>query len=117
MALPATRLEYRIALSHVERGVDRREAVVVAQHPSETAVHVTLRVLAWCLLNEERLEFGPGLSDPDVADLWTRDLTGALTTWIECGTADGEKVRKVLQHNPGIVVHAVLSEPRRRDEL
>jgi uncharacterized protein YaeQ len=117
MALRATRLEYRIALSHVDRGVDVKEAVIVAQHPSETAEHVTLRVLAWCLLHEERLEFGPGLSDPDVADLWTRDLTGRLTTWIECGTADAEKVRKVLQHNPGCQVHAVLSDPRRRDEL
>jgi uncharacterized protein YaeQ len=117
MALTATRLEYRMTLSDSERSVDAQEALIVAQHPSETVEHVTLRVLAWCLLHEERLEFGPGLSDPDVADLWVRDLTGKLTTWIECGTADAEKVRKVLQHNAGIKLHAVFGDPRRRDEM
>ncbi len=117
MALPSTRLEYRITLSNVDRGVDATESVIVARHPSETAEHVTLRVLAWCLLHEERLEFGPGLSDPEAADLWTRDLTGQLTTWIECGSADADKLRKVLQHNGQVSVHAVLTDPRRRDEL
>lgn len=117
MALQATRLEYRITLSNVDRGVDVKESVLVARHPSETQEHVTLRVLAWCLLWEERLEFGPGLSDPEVADLWTRDLTGTLVTWVECGTADPEKVRKVMLHNSGVAVHAVLAESRKRDEL
>jgi uncharacterized protein YaeQ len=118
MALSSTRLEYRVTLSNVDRAVDlQQQPVIIARHPSETSDHVTLRVLAWCLLHEERLEFGPGLSDPEVADLWTRDLTGQLTTWIECGTADADKLRKVLLHNSDIAVHAVLSDPRRRDEL
>jgi uncharacterized protein YaeQ len=117
MALPATRFEYRLTLSDVDRGVDARETVIVARHPSESAEHLTLRVLAWCLVHEERLEFGPGLSDPDVADLWTRDLTGQLATWVECGAADPDKVRKVLLHHPDIAVHAVLCDPRRKDEL
>ena len=117
MALSATRLEYRLTLSNPDRGVDVQETLVVARHPSESAEHVTLRVLAWCLLHEERLEFGPGLGEPDAADLWTRDLTGQITTWVEVGTADPEKVRKVLLHQHGATVHAVLSEPRRHDEL
>jgi uncharacterized protein YaeQ len=117
MALPATRLEYRLALSDAERGIDLRTTMIVAQHPSETREHVTLRVLAFCLLHEERLEPGPGLCDPDVADLWTRDLTGRLTTWVECGAADAEKLRRVMQQNAGLTVHAVFSDRRRRDEL
>ena len=117
MALSSTRLEYRISLSHVDRGVDLRENLIVAQHPSESAEHVTLRVLAWCLLHEERLEMAAGLADAEVADLWTRDLTGQLTTWVECGTADADKLRKVLLHHSGIAAHAVLCDPRRLDEL
>jgi uncharacterized protein YaeQ len=117
MALPSTRMEYRIALSHVDRALEVQETVVVALHPSETAAHLTLRVLAWCLLHEERIAFGPGLSTPDAADLWTHDLTGRLVTWIECGAASGEKLKKVLQHHPGVAVHAVFDEPRRRSEL
>jgi uncharacterized protein YaeQ len=117
MALSPTRLEYRLTLSNLDRGAEAQTGLIVARHPSESAEHVTLRVLAWCLLHEERLELGPGLGEPDAADLWTRDLTGRLTTWVECGTADPEKIRKVLLHHGGAAVHAVLADPRRRDEL
>jgi uncharacterized protein YaeQ len=110
-------MEYRIALSHVDRGVELSETVIAARHPSETAEHLTLRVLSWCLLYEPGLAFGPGLSTPDAADLWTHDLTGRLTTWIECGAAQADKLRKVVQHNPGARVHVVLDDPRRRAEL
>ena len=106
MALSPTRMEYRIALSHLDRGRTLDEAVIVGRHPSETMEHLTLRVLAWCLFSEERLEFGPGLSTPEAPDLWTRDLTGRLTTWIECGAADPEKVRRVVQQNHGLQLHA-----------
>jgi uncharacterized protein YaeQ len=117
MALQATRYEYRITLSHVDRGRDVQETVLAARHPSETAEHLTLRVLAWCLLNEERVAFGPGLSDGEMADLWTHDLTGRLTTWIECGSATAEKVRKVALHNAGIATHVVLDDEGRATAL
>lgn len=117
MALTATRLEFRIKLSNVDRGVDRDESLVVAQHPSETPDHVVLRVLAWCLLAEERLTFGPGLSTRDTPDLWTHDLTGIPTTWIECGAADGASLKKVMQQHAGLAAHALFSSERRRDEL
>jgi uncharacterized protein YaeQ len=117
MALSSTRYEYRMALSHVDRGREVTESVIVARHPSETAEHLTLRVLAYCLLNEEGLGFGPGLSDPDAADLWTRDLTGRLVTWIECGAAAADKVRKVILHNSGIAAHVVLRDAERAAEL
>jgi uncharacterized protein YaeQ len=117
MALSATRLEYRVALANVDRGRELSETVIVARHPSETQEHATLRVLAWCLLNEERLTFGPGLSTPDAADLWTHDLTGQLTTWVECGATTAERVRKLQQHHPGLGMHVVVDDPRRAQEL
>jgi uncharacterized protein YaeQ len=117
MALPSERLEYRIALQHVDRGLEANETVVIAQHPSESAEHATLRVLAWCLLYEERLAFGPGLADPDGADLWTHDLTGRLVTWVECGAVAVDKLRKILAHHSGVAAHAVFAGARRRDEL
>jgi hypothetical protein len=97
---PAT--SYRLTLSHVDGGRERSESVIVARHPSETQEHLTLRVLAWCLLNEDGLGFGPACRIPRRPDLWTHDLTGRLTTWIECGAASAEKVRKVVLHNTGI---------------
>lgn len=117
MALPSTRMEFRIALSHVDRGVQIDETVIAARHPSETMEHLVLRVLAWCFLHEERLVFGAGLCDPDAPDLEARDLTGRITTWVEVGAAAGEKLRKAVQHHPGVAAHAVFVEPRRREEL
>src|SRR5436190_1711440 len=117
MALPSTRMEFRIALSHVDRGLEANETVIAARHPSETLEHLVLRVLSWCLLYENGLAFGPGLSTPDAADLWTHDLTGRLVTWIECGAAAGEKIKKIAQHHAGAQVHAVFDHPRRRAEL
>ncbi|HVE84853.1 MAG TPA: YaeQ family protein [Myxococcales bacterium] len=117
MALPSTRREFRITLSHVPRAINRDDAVILAQHPSETEEHVVLRVLARCVLFEESLAFGPGLSTPDAADLWARDLTGRLTLWVECGTADAEDLVRVAQRNAGARVHAVFGDDRRLREL
>jgi uncharacterized protein YaeQ len=117
MALSPTRLEYRVTLSHVDRARDVTETVIVARHPSETQEHVTLRLLAWCLFTEEGLAFGPGLSTPDTPDLWTREATGRLTTWIECGSADAEKLRKLLSHHSGCATYVLMSDEKRAREL
>lgn len=117
MALQPTRLEFRLTLSHVDRAIDLSETLYVARHPSETQEHAVLRVLAWCLLHEEGIAFGPGLSTPDAADLWTHDATGRLTTWIECGTATAERLRKSLQHHSGAASHVVLDDARATEAL
>jgi len=117
VALQPTRMEFRISLSHVDRGIERQETVIVGRHPSESAEHLVTRVLTWCLLWEEGIAFGPGLSTPEAADLWTHDLTGALTTWIECGTADVDELRKLAQKHSRAALHAVFSSGKRRDEL
>jgi uncharacterized protein YaeQ len=117
MALQPTRMEFRIALSHVDRGRDASESVIVGRHPSEASDHLILRVLAWCLLHDDGLAFADGLADPDQPDLWAHDLTGRVTRWIECGAAAGDKLKKVLQHNPGAAVDVVVADPRREREL
>lgn len=117
MALSPVRLEFRVVLSHVDRAIDKSETVYVARHPSETQDHVVLRMLAWCLLHEEGIAFGPGLSTPDAADLWTHDPTGRLTTWIECGTATAERLRKSLSQHSGAHTHVVMDDERALREL
>ena len=118
MAVGAVRLDFRIDLSHVDRGIELSdEKVVLARHPSEAADHVILRVIAYCLFHEEGLAFGPGLGEPEAADLWTKDPGGRITTWIECGAAPFDKLKKVVQHNTGVAVHALFSDARRREDL
>jgi uncharacterized protein YaeQ len=53
-----------------------------------------VRLLAFALNADERLEFGPGLSSEDEPDLVKRDLTGAIDLWIDVGLPDERAVRK-----------------------
>jgi hypothetical protein len=117
MALASVRYEYKIALSHVDEGVERELTIIAARHPSETASHLTLRVIAACVLTKHGVEMGPGLSDGEASDLEAHDATGALTCWVECGAVDAQKLRRIVQGNPGAEVHVVLSDERRRREL
>src|SRR5262245_61671728 len=117
MALPSIRHEYRLALAHVDRGIQIEATVIAARHPSETAEHLALRVLAFCLLHREGLVFGPGLSDGDASDLEVRGGDGRFALWAECGAVDAVKLRRIVQQNADAEVHVVLGDERRRREL
>jgi len=116
MALPSTRYEYRVALAHVDRGVQAEATVVAMRHPSETAEHLVLRVLAFCLLHRDDLAFGPGLCDGDGSDLEAR-AGGEVTLWAECGAVEAAKLKRIVHGNPRAEVHVVLADPRREREL
>lgn len=117
MALTPTRFEVRVALSDVERGVSLEETVITARHPSETAEHLMLRVLAYCLLYREGLVFGPGLCDGEASDLEARDAAGRVTLWVECGAVEATKLRRIVQQHAEAEVHVILCDERRRREL
>jgi uncharacterized protein YaeQ len=109
-------MEFRVSLANVDRGVERNEPVILARHPSETMERVVLRVLAWCILNEEGITFGPGLCEPESPDLFVRDVD-RYKTWIACSSAKWETLRRAIRANAGVAAHVVLSDPRRRDDL
>jgi uncharacterized protein YaeQ len=117
MADGGRRRQFRIHLSDVERGRDRDETLVVGQHPSETDEHVALCVLAWCLVDDPGLAFGPGLSQRDTPDLWSHTGEGRVRTWVECGLLDGERLRRILRRNPDAAVHVFVTQPRDLEEL
>lgn len=117
MALPSVRMEFRVSFSNVDRGVERNEPIILARHPSEAMSRVVLRVLAWCLLWEEGLTHGPGLCEPDAPDLLRREQGDRVRTWVACGSARWESLRRAIRGNSGVSAHVVLSDQRRRDEL
>jgi uncharacterized protein YaeQ len=98
----------------VDRNVAVAHPLVLSRHPSESAEHLTLRVLAYCLLYEEGLSFGPGVCVGDAPDLVTHDLTGRVSTWIGCGDLAPKRARKILQHNRDAAVHVVFGAALRR---
>ena len=116
--LPASvALQFRITLSHVDRGIDRVQSLIVERHRLETREHLILRVIAWCLFHDDELRFGPGVVASRAADLWAHDGADRPTIWVACGDADADDLRKMIQHNRGVVVQALFSDVERRDHF
>jgi uncharacterized protein YaeQ len=113
MAQAPTLCDFEIELHQVDLGREAKLRLRPARHPSETLERVWLRVLAYCLHYDERLAFGPGLSDPDTPDLLGTDLTGAPIHWIRVGKADPQKIQRAADRNPRV---SVLFESRARLE-
>jgi uncharacterized protein YaeQ len=94
MALKSTIFKAELQVSDLDRNHFATHSLTIARHPSETDERMMVRLLAFALNADERLEFGRGLSSEDEPDLVKRDLTGAIELWIEVGLPDERSVRK-----------------------
>jgi len=70
-----------------------------------------VRILAFALNAHERLEFGGGISESDEPDLWQKDLTGAVETWIEIGNPDEKVLIKALGKSKKVIVYTYAKNP------
>ena len=105
MALPATVHTFEIELADVDRSVYQALVLKVARHPSETADYFVTRVLAYCMEVTEGLTFSRGLAEPDEPALSVRDLTGAITAWIEVGVPDAARLHRASKAAPRVAVY------------
>ncbi len=117
MSQAPTLHDFEVDYSDADRGLTTQLRLRTARHPSETLERVWLRVLAYCWKYEERLAFGPGLSDTEAPDLLATDLTGQLTRWIRVGKGSAEKVQKVLDRNPGARVTVLFESELRLEQF
>ena len=105
MALGATVYNFDIELADSDRHVYETLALRVAQHPSESDEYLVARVLAYVLEYAEGIEFSRGVSDPDEPAIAIRDLTGAITSWIDIGTPDAARLHKASKAAARVVVY------------
>jgi uncharacterized protein YaeQ len=105
MALGSTMFVFTVELADSDRGVYETLEIRVAQHPSETPDYLWARVLAYCLEYCEGIAFSKGLADRDEPTLYARDLTGALTLWVEIGTPAPERVHQASKAAPRTVIY------------
>ena len=105
MALGATIYTFDIELADADRGVYESLNLRVAQHPSETPDYLLARVFAYCLEFAEGISFSKGLSDPDEPAIWVRDLTGALTAWVDIGLPEPERLHRASKAAPRVAVY------------
>jgi uncharacterized protein YaeQ len=105
MALKATIFKADVQVSDLDRAHFATHALTLARHPSETDERMMVRLLAFALNADERLQFGRGLSAEDEADLLLTDLTGAIDLWIEVGLPDEREVRKAAGRARAVKVY------------
>lgn len=83
---------FTVQLADTDRGVYEDLTLRVARHPSETDLYMLTRVLAILLEHTEGIGFSEGLSSTEEPAILVRDLTGAITGWIEIGAPDAERM-------------------------
>ncbi len=107
MAAPnATVFKAELQVTDLDRHYYSSHDLILAQHPSETAERLMVRLLAFALHADERLAFGRGLSDEDEPALWQRDYTGEIERWIELGQPDESRLRKACGRAKQVVLVA-----------
>lgn len=94
MAVKATIFKAELQVSDMDRNYYQAHSLTLAQHPSETQERLMIRLLAFALNAAPSLAFGKGISSDEEPDLWSKDLTGTIDSWIEIGQPDEQRLRK-----------------------
>ena len=104
MALNSTIYKVELQISDMDRHYYATHALTLARHPSETEERLMVRLLAFALYADERLEFGKGISDEDEPALWRKAYTDEIELWIEVGQPDESRIRKACGRARQVVV-------------
>lgn len=94
MALKATIYKASINIADMNRHYYADHDVTIARHPSENDERAMLRLMVWSLHASGELQFTKGISTDDEPDVWQKNLSGEIDTWIELGQPDEKRLRK-----------------------
>jgi len=104
MAANATIFKAELQVTDLDRHYYASHNLTLAQHPSETDERLMVRLLAFALFADERLQFGRGLSDEDEPALWKRNYSDEIELWVELGQPDESRLRKASARAREVVV-------------
>jgi len=105
MALKATVHKVDLSVSDLDRHYYQDHSLTLARHPSETNERMMVRILAFALNADERLEFGRGLSNEEEPALWQKSLTGEIDLWIDVGHPDERRLRRACGQSKRVKVY------------
>lgn len=106
MALNATIIKATLNVADMDRHYYQSHALTLAQHPSETAERLLLRLLVFALHASESLTFTKGLSTEDEPDIWQKSLTGDIEWWIELGQPSDKRIRRACGRSQHVAIYS-----------
>lgn len=106
MALKSTVYKATLGIADMDRPYYGEHNLTLARHPSETEQRLMVRLLAFALHADERLEFGRGISSDDEPALWLKEYSSEIRLWIEVGLPDERLLRRAAGRAESVVVFA-----------
>ena len=94
MAQKASIHKAELQISDMDRHYYEPHNLTIARHPSENEERMMVRILAFIVHAEERLQFTKGISTDDEPDVWQHALNGEIEVWIDLGQPDEKRIRK-----------------------
>lgn len=104
MALKSTIYKVSLGIADLDRPYYGNHSLMLARHPSETEERLMVRLLAFALHADDRLEFGRGISADDEPALWRREYSGDIRQWIEVGLPDERLLRRACGRADEVIV-------------
>jgi uncharacterized protein YaeQ len=104
MALKATIYKSTLNIADMDQHYYAEHSLTLARHPSETEERVLVRLLTFARFAQQAPEFTKDLFETDEPALWSKDLTGHVTLWVELGQPDDNKLRKACNRVDQVVV-------------
>lgn len=105
MAIGATVYKATINISDIDRHYYNAHDLTIARHPSETDERMMVRLSAFVLNADERLEFTKGLCAEDEPELWLKDYSGDIELWIDLGQMDEKRIRKACGRAGRVIIY------------
>ena len=106
MALKATIFKALVQISDMDRNYYNEHQLTLARHPSETDQRMMVRLLAFALHADERLEFTKGLCADDEPEIWQRSFSDEIELWIDVGQPDENRIRKACNRAEQVIVYS-----------
>lgn len=110
MALKSTVYKAELEIVDMDRGYYRTHQLTLACHPSESEERMMLRLLAFALDADDRLEF-PNLSDTEEPDLRRLGLSGELELWIDIGHPEEKRLARACSRSAAVKVYTYSNSP------
>ncbi len=105
MAANATIYKAELSISDMDRHYYETHQLTLARHPSETDERMMVRLLAFAMNANERLEFNRELCTDDEAELWQKNYSNEIDLWIEFGQPDEKRIRKACGQAQRVIIY------------
>jgi uncharacterized protein YaeQ len=112
MAYKSTIYKVALQIANMDTHYYADHALTIACHPSENEKRMMARILIFALNASLDLKLGDRISNPDEADLFEKDLTGAFNLWIELGQPDEKAILKHCSQTKMLKIYTYSPSPK-----